>query len=229
MARYFLLKQCLHLDKLELEQNKNLLSMLFRAERVICPIVKHTASNCLQDKGFRQECFYLATTRNKLLFLIFILQSCVFYLSYYDTSVSQQTFSSFTQRTLTHIQTKLRQLRIQRCKCWSKKRNCVYDNGIKKKTLSDVKHTKLGSLLKTFFKEKNCSFKMCLGLDNTMRQKHMTYLFPKSQNDIVKYTFLSTFCVCTPCWRTYFSRVTVYSEREKKGSFSMYCYDLQKI
>ena len=36
---------------------------------------------------------------------------------------------------------------------------------------------------------------MGLGLDNTLRQKHNTYLFPKSQNDIVKYTFLP-FCVC---------------------------------
>lgn len=31
---------------------------------------------------------------------------------------------------------------------------------------------------------------MGLGLDNTLRQKHKTYLFPKSQNNIVKYTFL---------------------------------------
>ena len=31
---------------------------------------------------------------------------------------------------------------------------------------------------------------MSLGLDNTLRQKDNTYLFPKSQNDIVKDTFL---------------------------------------
>lgn len=58
---------------------------------------------------------------------------------------------------------------------------------------------------------------MGLGLDNTLRQKHETYLFPKSQNDIVKYTFLPL-CVCvwagvltTLCWIKYFLRVTVYS------------------
>lgn len=62
---------------------------------------------------------------------------------------------------------------------------------------------------------------MGLGLDNTLRQKHNTYLFPKSQNDIVKYTFLPL-CVwgvggvrwgglTTLCWRKYFLRVIVYS------------------
>ena len=71
---------------------------------------------------------------------------------------------------------------------------------------------------------------MGLGLDNTLRQKHKTYLFPKSQNNIVKYTFLPL-RVCggggagvwsvltTLCWRKYFLRVTVYSYG---GSFFLF-------
>lgn len=47
---------------------------------------------------------------------------------------------------------------------------------------------------------------MGLGLNKkTMRQKHKTYLFLKSQDDIVKYTFLSTAFLCVGPGETQYS------------------------
>lgn len=82
---------------------------------------------------------------------------------------------------------------------------------------------------------------MGLGLDNTLRQKHKTYLFPKSQNNIVKYTFLPL-RVCggggggcgvvsthySMLEKIFFKSYSIFIWGEL-FSFLAYCYDLQKI
>lgn len=66
------------------------------------------------------------------------------------TCITAYVFQFYSKNTDTHIDQTETAQNLEMKIVHSKKRNCVYDKGIKKNS-GDFKHTKLGSLRKNFF------------------------------------------------------------------------------